>query len=39
MTAAIDTDAIIETINAFIPIIIILAMLGAVMGSLTKFKF
>ena len=39
MTAAINTDSIISTINAFIPIIIILAMLGAVMGALTKFKF
>ena len=39
MTSSINTDAIIETINAFIPIIIILAMLGAVMGSLTKFRF
>ena len=39
MATAINTDSILETINAFIPIIIILAMLGAVMGALTKFKF
>jgi hypothetical protein len=39
MASSINTDSIISTINAFIPIIIILAMLGAVMGSLTKFRF
>jgi len=36
---AINTDSIIETINAFIPIIIVMALLGAVMGALGKIKF
>jgi hypothetical protein len=35
----IDTDSIITTINAFIPIIIIMALLGAVMGTLGQIKF
>ena len=36
---AINTDSIITTINAFIPIIIIMAMLSAVMGALGRVKF
>jgi len=35
----INTDSIITTINAFIPIIIVMALLGAVMGALGKVKF
>jgi hypothetical protein len=36
---SVDTDGIIATINAFIPIIIIFALLGAVMGALGKLRF
>jgi len=36
---AINTDSIITTINAFIPIIIVMALLGAVMGALGKIRF
>jgi len=39
MATEINTDSIVTTINSFIPIIIIMAMLGAVMGALTKIKF
>lgn len=39
MSTDINTDSIIETINAFIPIIIVMALLGAVMGSLGRIKF
>ena len=39
MTTNIDTESIITTINAFIPIIIVMALLGAVMGALGKIKF
>jgi hypothetical protein len=35
----VNTDSIITTINAFIPIIIIMALLGAVMGALGKIRF
>jgi hypothetical protein len=35
----INTDSIITTINAFIPVIIIFALLGAVMGALGKISF
>lgn len=35
----VNTDSIITTINAFIPIIITMALLGAVMGALGKIKF
>lgn len=39
MASAINTDTIIDTVNAFIPIIIIMALLGAVMSSLGQIKF
>jgi hypothetical protein len=37
--ADVNTDSIITTINAFIPIIIIMALLGAVMGALGRIRF
>lgn len=37
--SSVNTDSIITTINAFIPIIITMALLGAVMGALGKIKF
>jgi len=36
---SINTDSIIETVNAFIPIIIVMALLGSVMGALGNIKF
>jgi hypothetical protein len=35
----VNTSGIIDTINAFIPIIIVMALLGAVMGALGKIRF
>jgi len=37
--AEINTDSIIATVNAFIPIVITMALLGAVMGALGRVKF
>lgn len=39
MTESINTDSIISTVNAFIPIIIIFALLGMVFKSLGNLKF
>jgi len=35
----INTDSIITTVNAFIPVIIIMTLLGVVMKSLGSIKF
>jgi len=32
------SEGIVSVINAFIPILILLAMMGAVLGALTRFK-
>ena len=37
--ATINTDSIVTTINAFIPIIIVMALLSATMSALGKIKF
>lgn len=39
MAEAIDTDSIITTVNAFIPVIIVMVLLGGVMRSLGSIKF
>jgi len=35
----INTDSIITTVNAFIPVIIVMTLLGVVMKSLGSIKF
>jgi len=39
MASSINTDSIIDTVNAFIPVIIVMALLGGVMKSLNSVKF
>ena len=39
MASSINTDTIIDTVNAFIPVIIVMALLGGVMKSLNSVKF
>jgi len=39
MATGMSEETIIETINAFIPIIIMLAMVGAMLKALTSFNF
>jgi len=35
----VNTTGIIDVINAFIPIVIVMALLGAVIGALGKIRF
>lgn len=39
MAEAINTDSIITTVNAFIPVIIVMTLLGVVMKSLGSIRF
>jgi len=36
---SINTSAILETVNAFIPVIIIMALVGGLIGSIKQIKF
>lgn len=39
MATSINTDTIIDTVNAFIPVIIVFALLGSIMRSFNTVKF